>query len=268
MRGCTAVWRLDIAKTRSLLETIDFELDLLSQPECSIPEQDRLTTRRALRVLLHHYNGPDTARAVMKMTETGRPVLDSSDAPQFSISHSAGIALIALSEAAPLGIDIEMQHPLKMSLERRTRLAIGARAAGLRVPAALCEATDLSDQSDRDVLVVWTQLEALAKARGEGIGTVLQAIGMRRERAPGQDAVTRNLIPPECDITELDLEQGLYAAVVHPRTHAPGRVCPFPVSARRDPRNVPAPIPVSIKVDPKPATRHKARLVRSVAQPG
>ena len=230
MYGCTAVWRVNLAETRPLLEAIDSELDLLLAPERNFREQVRLTTRRALRVLLRYYSGPCVARSSVRVAPSGRPELALPDAAVFSVTHTAGVALIALCETAPLGIDLEMQRPLKMSLARRTELAIAARDAGLDVAPALCEATTLSDESDRQVLEVWTQLEALAKAHGGGIGHILQSIGFRGRGGRNGTANVHDLIPEDGMITPLDPGRGYVAAMVHPRSHGLGRLHDFPAS--------------------------------------
>ena len=230
MKGCTAVWRLDIVEARPALEAIDFELGLLSPPEYEIRDQNRLTTRRALRVLLRYFAGPDVARAEMSVMQDGRPELALADAPVFSITHSAGLALIALCEKAPLGIDLELQRPLKMSLARRTQLAVAARDAGFDVASALCAATSISNESDRQVLEVWTQLEALAKAQGGGIGSLLHTIGFRGRGGQGLAVPARSIIPEDAAMSSLSAGRDYVATLVHPRTHNVEQLREFPTS--------------------------------------
>jgi len=146
--------------------------------------------RIATRILLERVSGTGLRRVPFEIEPGGRPVL--AEGPHFSISHTSGIALIAVSKRAAVGVDIEAKsRSLKMSGNRRKRII---EAAGRYAPQA-----PLSPQIDADVLIAWVQLEAAAKALGIGIGRLLTDEGVvggakgTREKHPERALMTKTL---------------------------------------------------------------------------
>jgi 4'-phosphopantetheinyl transferase len=90
----------------------------------------------------------------------GRPELPGRPL-RFSLAHSAGLALVAVTEHADLGTDLERIEPRlaeRPSAERYFAPAERASLAGLSGEARLRLFFDL-----------WTQKEAYRKATGEGL---------------------------------------------------------------------------------------------------
>ena len=97
----------------------------------------------------------------------GRPIIDGG--PSVSVSHSGDLVVVAATEHAPIGVDIEA--------------IVHADFADV---ASTCftstERIQLS--SPRDVLVGWTRKEAYLKATGEGLTVPLTDVRVSSPSAP------------------------------------------------------------------------------------
>ena len=130
-------------------------------------EKDRLHftgCRSALRGLLAKYLAIPAAEIRFEYTTSGKPRLAATQNPsalQFNVSHSAGMALIAIGSEHRLGIDIEkIRENVDVSAlsERffslRERVGLRALPNHLRVPG---------------FFACWTRKEAFLKATGDGL---------------------------------------------------------------------------------------------------
>lgn len=204
---------------------LDAAQELLEREEASTPRLsngdrlrvDRLSgdlarqslwrsARIATRIVLERAAGPDVRGKEFDIAAGGRPELGAGF-PYFNVSHSGGAALIAVCRSR-VGVDIERRRPLSMSIARRRRVLDAARLSG-------------SDpHSEADVLRAWVRLEAVAKARGSGIGVILTeagviggAVGSRKQTSSeslcvsdldaGADyiaAIAADRLPPRIDV--------------------------------------------------------------------
>lgn len=153
------------------------------RPLCSslielLPEEDRmragrfvrrgdsdafLACRLALRCLLAHEIGVELRAVELTQGRWGKPGVGGTrdrGPDDFSISHTDGLAVIALSRRGRIGIDVELQRPV------RDRQAIAAQVFGERVAEELA-ALPAADQ-ERAFFCLWTAAEALVKATGTG----------------------------------------------------------------------------------------------------
>lgn len=91
----------------------------------------------------------------------GRPVLGGAiEGLHVSISHSRGVVAVALTEVAPVGVDIEVLRPVDaVSLARRWFTAEEADWVNSQPPLL----------RERAFLWLWTCKEAIGKARGFGL---------------------------------------------------------------------------------------------------
>ena len=149
------------------------DLELLSPDERAwafrfVREEDRnsfLSTRLALRCLLADAMKTDPRELRFTRNAWGKPRLDNAECPtslNFNVSHTDGLAVIALARGARIGVDVE---------RRRTVLDCAKIAAGvfhegvverlMRLPRA---------EQDAAFLRLWTAGEALVKAAGTGLG--------------------------------------------------------------------------------------------------
>jgi 4'-phosphopantetheinyl transferase len=130
-------------------------------------EKDRLhfaRCRSALRFLLSRYVGISAAEISFEYQPSGKPELPAQQNPRqlrFNVSHSAGLALIAVSAGHRVGIDIEeirADVDITILAERffsdRERAGLRALPDHLRLPA---------------FFACWTRKESFLKATGDGL---------------------------------------------------------------------------------------------------
>jgi 4'-phosphopantetheinyl transferase len=147
-------------------------------------------SRIAARVALERIGGAGLRRVAFQIEPSGRPGLGEGG-PYFSISHTGGVALVAIAKAMAVGVDLEAKdRTLRMSGDRRRRILSAIVRFGPQPP--------LSAEKDSDILVAWVQLEAAAKALGIGIGRLLTEEGVvggvKVQRAePQRELVVRPL---------------------------------------------------------------------------
>lgn len=75
------------------------------------PARRWLAARWALRRVLEDYLGRPAAAIELEVTERGKPYLREGDGLEFNLSHSAGLALIAVTRGRPVGVDVELITP-------------------------------------------------------------------------------------------------------------------------------------------------------------
>jgi len=122
-------------------------------------QQRFLLARAGLRRLLGLWRGEDPARVPIASHRHGKPFCP--DGPQFNLSHSGDLILLALHPHRPVGVDVERQRP-GLDWEPIARRVLPA--AELAVLAALPE-----PQRPQAFLQAWCRLEARLKARGCGL---------------------------------------------------------------------------------------------------
>lgn len=182
--------------------------------------------RIALRIALERHLGARFRGKEFEIESGGRPRVPGS-AVQFSYSHSGRAALIAITEASPVGVDLEERRLLRMTAERQARI----ETAG----AALAPGHPLTGDNLARGLQAWVRLEAAAKLYGRGIGDALTHAGVMGVRKPeGQrlddqtrgraaGVVVRDLQMPEgCD--------GYFAAIAAPHLPETLDAMPFPLT--------------------------------------
>ena len=142
--------------------------------------------RAALRATLAQRLGIEPAEVVIRRGPRGRPMLDPAGQLDFNVTHTRGIALIALLERPGfrVGVDIEavdrtLAHDglARKFLTARERETI----AGLD-----------DDARRRAFLRLWTCKEAMSKATGDGISAPFDEIGIDR---PGRLVVVEGSGP-------------------------------------------------------------------------
>ena len=123
--------------------------------------------RGSLRVIMSHLLGVAAQRVAFQAGPGGKPALvaadDSSDSPslRFNVSHSADLALIAVSLDRELGVDVEQIRPI----------AEAARIVESYFTAAEQIEFRSLDPTLRDAAFMrgWTRKEAVLKAQGVGL---------------------------------------------------------------------------------------------------
>jgi 4'-phosphopantetheinyl transferase len=142
---------------------------LLSAEECTRAASFRFPADRqrfvaahiALRQALAEYTGLHHAALQLATGSFGKPSLSGHTRTQFSLSHSRGLALIAIGGRGPLGADVELLRPVPdmaaLAAEHFTQREQEALAA---LPA---------HERERAFLICWTRKEACLKAIGVGL---------------------------------------------------------------------------------------------------
>ena len=166
--GNLEVWWVDTSTAGATLDQFAQATDLLTAQDIDGRSNESRWARVVLRFALSRYGDKELAFCPIEAAAAGQPFLLNRNGPTFSISHSADHIAVALATDGPIGIDIECNRPIKMSTKRQLQIAAQARAHGLDV-SINAGATD----TGIEFLTLWTKLEALAKARGDGIGAVL-----------------------------------------------------------------------------------------------
>jgi 4'-phosphopantetheinyl transferase len=217
--GCVDVWLVDIDATGDALDALDQHFALLTVDERArasgldiLRAQQWTRTRVALRALLASRLGLQAAQGPYELSAAGKPRLVGSTL-DFSLSHSGRFALIALSGGGPVGVDIETRNQVNMHPDRLQAIESAAMTLAPDVPLPA------RDDATRFVQA-WTRLEALAKATGAGIGTLLISLGIRGPATALGDRSEPNvaelLIAEGCPLRITDLRLGCAAAVAGP----------------------------------------------------
>lgn len=196
----TELWLADLATCGDALAAIE-GADALLPPECAAWDRNRRLAHVALRLLIAR-SGTRANGLTFAISNAGKPSLPG--AAHFSLSHTGACALIGLSSAGPLGVDVEIEgRAVRMSEERRERL----RSAGARLAAVP------PGPGDAGLLQAFVRMEAFAKAEGSGLARLLGALGVLGR---GSAAAA----PPDLAafaVSDLALGKGLVGAVALPR---------------------------------------------------
>jgi len=156
----------------------------------------RENAREALGQILRHYIASAPGQTpVLARHPDGKPYL--ADPPgllEFNLSHSHGLAVVAVSASHPVGIDVEMQRKVEDPLRIAGRVWTAPELAWLQAqPPALHQAS---------FFIGWTRFEARQKMAGRGIfappvdtGTWSERVFMPAEGYVACVAVADRVIP-------------------------------------------------------------------------
>jgi 4'-phosphopantetheinyl transferase len=140
-----------------------------------------LLAHGALRLVLADYLACDPMTLRFGARENGKPFVENVQL-EFNLSHSNSLALIAVTRARRVGVDVELLRPIA---DLETVVARVCAPDELAMFAGLPRA-----QHERAFLALWTRKEALAKATGEGIGGVFRDASEPAPEAHGTWTVT------------------------------------------------------------------------------
>jgi 4'-phosphopantetheinyl transferase len=169
------LWCVDLSAAASALKAIEQRISRLSAEDRARAAQfsdarvreDWLATHIALRLLIERAVGPAWRGAALTREARGKPQL--AGAPLgFSLSHARGVALIGLTPAGTIGVEVERTREVRMAAERRAAVEAAGAALG----------ASLAGDGNTRFLHAWVRLEAYAKADGCGIGRLLTQLGI------------------------------------------------------------------------------------------
>jgi 4'-phosphopantetheinyl transferase len=162
------LWRIDLDRC-SAHDTIGEAMRVLSADELARADRFRLSCHRrrfiacraALRRILEHTTAEDARALRFGYGPFGQPQLESGLA-SFSVSHSDGLAVVAVTERCRIGVDLERDR------------AVADREVLARAVFSEDERKEFEHEgrTSRAFLSGWTRKEALVKATGEGLGGV------------------------------------------------------------------------------------------------
>jgi len=126
-------------------------------------------TRAALRQILSTYTNRYASEIRLTYGKSGKPYLGSDTDVHFNVSHSADLAVIAVSTDTAVGVDVEQRRRIHSRAgEIVTRLFHAEE--GERLTALPSEALTAA------VLRCWTIKEAVGKAVGLGLDDLLERV--------------------------------------------------------------------------------------------
>ena len=167
-----------------------------------------------LRLLLSHYSRLPCAMVRYCQGEHGKPELTPSSPIHFNLSHSSGLALIAVS-LQPVGVDLEY---VDGNIPFESMAAHYFSSNESRVLGALPESQRL-----QSFYACWTRKEAYLKASGSGFSLPCSSFDV--SLAPGdQPALLQHTLykeePLRWRIYDLNLPSGFQGAVVTKRSNS------------------------------------------------
>lgn len=204
----TELWLVDLAASLAALLHIEQVTPRLSAEDLAKCDRMGSTTARqerrsaliALRVLIERAFGAEWRRVPYIVSPEGKPSLPGATFG-FSLSHVAGLALIALGAEGPVGVDLERRRPVTLSSDRRRQIEDGA--------AALAPALPLPLEGEARFLQAWVRLEAVAKADGRGLGPLLTSLGVTRS---GSGQPPAGAVAP-FTVYDVSVGESLFAAI-------------------------------------------------------
>ena len=148
-------------------------------------ERDRksfVSTRGLLRSLLGGILKKEPASIVFEYGAHGKPALAAGNDLQFSVSHTTGWAMFAVSVDFAVGVDLEALDRLTRNTEDLSNFADRVLSTNeLMVWRAIP-----ANEQPRALLRAWTRKEALAKATGRGLSDELLATEVALDAAAPQ----------------------------------------------------------------------------------
>jgi 4'-phosphopantetheinyl transferase len=235
--GAPELWLVNLAESAGILSVFESagclsgdDVVRLSRIDSLVERDNRRRSHVALRCVLERWLGKAIRGMPLDRTPEGRPGVPGASV-DFSLSHTAHFALIAISRQGPLGVDIELRHGVDMPMRRREEIV--AAAAGF-------SRTAMADpSSDADFLRAWTIVEAYGKARGQGLPQVLNELGVigARRGSPGPheeivQAASELVRAAQLKVSALCLEDPLFGALALPHGCSVPAVRAFPADER------------------------------------
>jgi 4'-phosphopantetheinyl transferase len=155
-----------------------------------------VASRWALRRVLANYLDHEPAGIELEPDEHGKPRLRGGAGPEFNLSHSDGLILVAVSDR-PVGVDVEAMRP------GRDVVALAERS----LPAPVAASIRAAAPKERDGVFyrAWSEHEARLKCVGTGFAGALPeqpVTVVPLELAPGYAAAVaaagREPFSPDC----------------------------------------------------------------------
>jgi 4'-phosphopantetheinyl transferase len=181
------VWRASLEFESEQLDTFALTLSDSERARAQrfVLERDRnsfIAARGILRDLLARYVGCAPRDLEFIYGPQGKPALSdgsTSNPFRFNLSHSHGLAVLAVTRECEIGVDVEKIRPERAGEEIANRYFSAEEVAELRALP--------TDQQAEGFFLCWTRKEAYVKALGEGLRFPLDRF--RVSLSPGKSAL-------------------------------------------------------------------------------
>lgn len=168
-----ACWRVDLEQPEASVATLETVLsdDERARAARFVFSRDRrrfIVTRACLRALLARACDEPAKAIRFAYAQHGKPSLAArtgAPAVHFSVSHSADVALIALTRGTALGVDLEAVRPLPDLLDIASRFFTPTETETIM--------TVPPEERELAFFLCWTRKEAFSKALGDGLTLAL-----------------------------------------------------------------------------------------------
>jgi 4'-phosphopantetheinyl transferase len=185
------VWRVSLAQTESCLQSLQQTLstDERTKADRFVFPKDRsqfIVSRGALRAILSRYLNISSHILRFDYNPYGKPsliVTQGGNTLRFNLSHSRGMALIAITKNRDIGVDIEGINQNFSCLEIAKKFFSPLENSVLRSLPEHLQATAF--------FTCWTRKEAYIKAVGKGLCIPLNQFDV--SLAPGEPAALLNV---------------------------------------------------------------------------
>jgi len=185
------VWRVSLAQTESCLQSLQQTLstDERTKADRFRFPKDRsqfIVSRGALRAILSRYLNISSHILRFDYNPYGKPsliVAQGGNTLRFNLSHSRGMALIAITKNRDIGVDIEGINPNFSCLEIAEKFFSPLENSVLRSLPEHLQPTAF--------FTCWTRKEAYIKAVGKGLSIPLNQFDV--SLAPGEPAALLNV---------------------------------------------------------------------------
>jgi 4'-phosphopantetheinyl transferase len=185
------VWRVSLAQTESCLQSLQQTLstDERAKADRFVFPKDRsqfIVSRGALRAILSRYLNISSHIWRFDYNPYGKPsliVAQGGNTLRFNVSHSRGMALIAITKNRDIGVDIEGINPNFSCLEIAEKFFSPLENSVLRSLPEHLQPTAF--------FTCWTRKEAYIKAVGKGLSIPLNQFDV--SLAPGEPAALLNV---------------------------------------------------------------------------
>ena len=206
------VWHTDLGAEEPAVERLYTLLDHAEQKRASrflVPEPRTqfIISRAFLRIALGHYLGIEPPEVKFCTGEQGKPEL-ANGGLQFNLSHTEGVAAIAITRAGKVGIDVERIRRNLEPLQMAARFFSARESEWLR--------SQSKDRQFAAFFSCWTAKEAYIKARGGGLSIPLDSFGVIPDSPDGDSRLEIYGHPEESirwSLWELDFGPQLRGAV-------------------------------------------------------
>ena len=171
--GDIHLWKLSLDGNQGLADTfapmlVDEERERTARYGCHATRDRFIIGRGLLRTILADYLSQKPDKIEFAVNQSGKPILRDSSAVHFNVSHSSDLIIIAVTNIAEVGVDVEKIRPFS------NEMGLADRYFSPRE----CETLRRLGPEERTTAFfhAWTRKEACLKAMGVGLSYGLDRV--------------------------------------------------------------------------------------------